>query len=66
MIKIKLFLYSLRDRARTWLNSLLPESIHFWNELTQKFVLKFKPPTMDAMTRNENTSFRQMDDENLH
>ena len=36
ILKLKLFPYSLRDRARAWLNSLPPDSIDSWNDLAKK------------------------------
>ncbi|PON65867.1 hypothetical protein PanWU01x14_113560, partial [Parasponia andersonii] len=36
-LRLKLFLYSLRDRARAWLNSIPPDSVATWNNLAEKF-----------------------------
>ncbi|MCH99510.1 hypothetical protein A2U01_0020524 [Trifolium medium] len=35
--RLRLFPYSLRDRAKSWLNSLEPNSITTWNALAEKF-----------------------------
>ena len=32
-IKLKLFSFSLKDKAKVWFNALRPQSIHFWQEL---------------------------------
>ena len=65
-LRLKLFPYSLRDRARAWLNSLPPDSMASWNDLAEKFLIKYFPPTKNARMRNEITSFQQLDGENLH
>ncbi|KAH9752099.1 hypothetical protein KPL71_014560 [Citrus sinensis] len=48
-LRIRLFPYSLRDRARAWLNSLPSDSITTWNELADKFIMKYFPPTKNQM-----------------
>ncbi|CAL5199950.1 unnamed protein product [Lathyrus oleraceus] len=60
-----LFPYSLRGRAKSWLNSLKPNSIATWNALTEKFLAKYFPPVKNAKMRNEITFFRQGGDESL-
>ena len=60
-LRLKLFPYSLRDRARAWLNSLPPDSVASWNDLAEKFLMKYFPPTKNARMRNEITSFQQLD-----
>ncbi|XP_024043141.1 uncharacterized protein LOC112099867 [Citrus clementina] len=64
-LRLRLFPFSLRDRARTWLNSLPPDSITIWNDLTDKFLMKYFPPTKNAKLRNKITSFHQLEDERL-
>ncbi|KAH9667508.1 hypothetical protein KPL70_021064 [Citrus sinensis] len=56
-LRLILFPFSLRDRARAWLNSLPPDSITTWNDLADKFLMKYFPPTKNAKLRNEITSF---------
>ena len=65
-LRLRLFPYSLRDRARAWLNSLLYDSIITWNELPDKFLMKYFPPTKNIKLRNEITSFHQLEDESLY
>ncbi|KAL9411530.1 hypothetical protein AB3S75_045182 [Citrus x aurantiifolia] len=64
-LRVRLFPFSLRDRARAWLNSLPPDSITTWNDLADKFLMKYFPPTKNAKLRNEITSFHQLEDESL-
>ena len=66
VLRLRLFLYSLRDRARAWLNSLPYDSITTWNELADKFLMKYFLPIKNAKLRNEITSFHQLEDESLY
>ncbi|KAL5550767.1 hypothetical protein UlMin_000943 [Ulmus minor] len=65
-VRLRVFPFSLRDRAKEWLNSLPPGSITTWNELVQKFLSKFFPPAKTTKLRNEITSFTQYDQESLY
>ena len=65
-LRLRLFPYSLRDRARAWLNSLPPDSITTWNELADKFLMKYFPLIKSAKLRNEITSFCQLEDKSLY
>ncbi|KAH9722903.1 hypothetical protein KPL70_006892 [Citrus sinensis] len=65
-LRLRLLLYSLRDRARAWLNSLPSDSITTWNELADKFLVKYFPPIKNAKLRNKITSFHQLEDESLY
>ena len=40
-IRLRLFLFSLKDRAREWLNFLPVGSISDWATLAQKFLAKY-------------------------
>ena len=40
-IRLKLFPFSLKDKAKTWLKSLRPRSIGTWQEMQIKFLKKF-------------------------
>ncbi|KAK8980505.1 hypothetical protein V6N11_081972 [Hibiscus sabdariffa] len=66
VLKLKLFPYSLRDKAKEWLNNLPPGSFQSWTELYQSFLVKFSYNNMTDTLRNEITSFRQEDDEAMH
>lgn len=63
--RLRLFPCSLRDRAKSWLNSLEPNSIATWNDLAENCLDKYFPPFQNAKMRNEITSFRQGDEESL-
>ncbi|KAA3470052.1 protein FAR1-RELATED SEQUENCE 5-like [Gossypium australe] len=47
-LRLKLFPYSLRDRAQAWLNSLPPDSISTWQKLAERFLMKYFPPSKIA------------------
>ncbi|KAM6580969.1 uncharacterized protein LOC115695250 [Cannabis sativa] len=62
-LRLKLFPFSLRDRARAWLNTLSPDSVANWNDLVEKFLRKYFPPTRNAKFQSEIMSFQQLEDE---
>ncbi|XP_062093867.1 uncharacterized protein LOC133799894 [Humulus lupulus] len=65
-LRLKLFPYSLRDKARAWLNSLPSDFVRTWQELAERFLMKYFPPTKNAKLHNEITSFQQLDEESLY
>ena len=64
-VKLKLFPFSLRDKAKGWLHYLPAGSITTWEELTQKFLTKFFPMAKTAAIRNALTQFAQHSGESL-
>ncbi|KAK8988233.1 hypothetical protein V6N11_065829 [Hibiscus sabdariffa] len=66
VLKLKLFPYSLRDKAKTWLNNLQPGSLQSWTQLCRSFLAKFSYTNMTDHLRNQITSFWQEDDEAMH
>ena len=58
-IRLRLFPFSLRDKAKVWLNSLPHGIITTWEELAQKILAKYFPPTKTAKLRNDITTFIQ-------
>ena len=64
-LRLRLFLFSLGERAKHWLTSQPPDSITSWNDLVQKFLTKFFPPSMIAQLVQEINMFRQLEEENL-
>ncbi|RVX01286.1 hypothetical protein CK203_031352 [Vitis vinifera] len=41
LMRLKLFPFTLKDKAKIWLNSLRPRSIQTWTDLQAKFLKKF-------------------------
>ncbi|KAL4363566.1 hypothetical protein GQ457_04G021350 [Hibiscus cannabinus] len=66
VLKLKLFPYSLRDKAKAWLNNLPPGSLQSWIELCRSFLAKFSYTNMTDNLQNQITYFRQEDDEAMH
>nr|GEU33310.1 reverse transcriptase domain-containing protein [Tanacetum cinerariifolium] len=58
-IKLMLFLYSLEDRARIWYEKERPNSILTWDDLVNKFVNQFFPPSKTTHLKNEISRFTQ-------
>ncbi|XP_017973115.1 PREDICTED: uncharacterized protein LOC108661374 [Theobroma cacao] len=58
---LRLFPFSLRDKTKSWLNSLSNGSITTWEDLAQKFLTKFFLPVKSVKMRNDITSFTQFD-----
>jgi len=56
-IRLWLFPFSLRVKARVWLHSLPPDCITTWHKLTRAFLAKFFPPSKIASLRNQITKF---------
>ena len=65
-IKLRLFPFSLRDKARVWLNSMLAGTFTSWNTLAEKFLARYFPPGKTAKMRNDITQFMQSDNESLY
>ncbi|XP_017416468.2 uncharacterized protein LOC108327255 [Vigna angularis] len=65
-IRLRLFPFSLRDKAKGWLQSQPQGSISTWEDMATKFVTKYFPPSKSAKMRNEITSFVQQDNESLY
>ena len=42
-MRLKLFPFTLKDKAKIWLNSLRPRSIRTWTDLQAEFPKKFFP-----------------------
>lgn len=65
-IRMRLFVHTLKDKAREWLDALPPGSITSWVELIQKFTTKFFPPARVVKLKHDITTFRQHDTEVFH
>ncbi|XP_034218971.1 LOW QUALITY PROTEIN: uncharacterized protein LOC117630344 [Prunus dulcis] len=65
-IKMRLFPFSLKDKAKSWLYSLPNASIHTWEELSNKFLQKFFPAQKTNKIRKEILGFTQKEGEAFH
>ena len=62
-VHLRLFPFSLHDRAKAWLDSNMPGSITSWENLLNKFYNKFFPMSKVNECRKEISSFTQEEDE---
>ncbi|RWR73276.1 hypothetical protein CKAN_00154200 [Cinnamomum micranthum f. kanehirae] len=60
-IRLRLFPFSLKDKAKIWLNSLDAGSINSWQQLASKFLKKLFPAQKTRQLRREIRTFQQKD-----
>ena len=65
-IRLRLFPYSLTDKARGWQQYLQLGSITSWQDMVEKFLAKFFPLAKTAQLRSEIDQFKQNDFESLY
>jgi hypothetical protein len=58
IIKLKLFPFSLRGRAKDWLLSLPRNSIDSWDKCKDAFIGKYYPPVKIIALRSDIMKFR--------
>ena len=63
-IKLRIFPFTLMDRAQTWLNSLPDNSIDSWNTMRQAFLSEYFPPSKVAQLQQAIINFQQHSTEN--
>ena len=56
-IRLRLFPFSLNNKAKAWLTSLPPGTITSWDGLVNVFLAKYFPPAKSAKMRNDMTNF---------
>ena len=65
-IRLRLFSFSLKDKAKAWLNSLLVGSISTWNMLAHKFLSKYFPLAKTIKLCIDIINFIQYDQESMY
>ena len=65
-IKLRAFLFSLKDSAKDWLYYLPSGSIKTWNEMKNLFLEKYFPASRVANIRKEICGVRKYNGESLH
>jgi len=65
-IKLLLFPFSLRDKAKVWLKSEPPNKYATWNDLATGFLTKFFPPRKTSEIRTKLQTFKQLPFESYH
>ena len=63
IIKLRLFPFSMKDRAKAWLHSLRPNSISTWHGLVNEFLKKFFPQHKTNALKRDAMNFRQKEKE---
>ena len=61
-----LFKFSLRDKAKAWLNSFPQDFFTTWDEVTTYFLAKYFPHSKSSKLRDSITSFAQQDEESVY
>jgi hypothetical protein len=65
-LKMRLFIFALKDRAKHWFQSLEPNSITSWDQLQQVFLKQYFPIGRTNDTRRAITSITQYEGEPFH
>ena len=60
------FVFSLKDKARSWLYTLKPRSIGSWGEMAKDFFKKHFPPHKVQQVKRRIASFVQGENETLY
>ena len=66
VIKLQLFLFSLRDKTASWFELLPYRSMNTWDELVKAFMGRFFPPALTSERRGGIIVFKQGEDESLY
>ena len=48
VIRLKLFPFSLKEKARNWFHNLAQGSIEMWGEMVESFLTKLFPPPLTS------------------
>ena len=64
-VKLALFPFSLKDKAKFWFNSLPTGSVGTWPAMSNLFLAKYYPVKRTAKVRGQITAFKQNYDESL-
>jgi hypothetical protein len=64
-IRLKLFPFSLKDKAKTWLQNLRPGSIRAWDEMQQQFLNKFFSVPQNKLFQKINHHFHSKTRRNI-
>ena len=65
-IRLKLFPFSLKDKAKTWLQNLRSGSIRAWDEMQQQFLKKFFPSHRTNSFKRQIITFTQKPGETFY
>src|SRR3954471_6176705 len=63
LLNLSLFPFSLRGRAKEWLQYLPRNSIYSWDKCKDAFIGKYYPPAKIIQFRSNIMNFKQLDNE---
>jgi len=66
IIRLNHFYFSLKNKAKTWLQNLKPGSIRAWDEMQQQFLKKFFPSHETNSFKRQITTFTQKPGETFY
>ena len=66
LMRLKLFPFTLKDKAKIWLNSLRPRSIQTWTDLQAKFLKKFFPTHRTNGLKRQISNFSAKENEKFY
>ena len=64
-LRLRLFPFILKDKAKFWLKSQPPDSFTNWNDLAKVFLAKYFPPSKTVKVVKKITLFQQFENESL-
>ncbi|KAJ9678890.1 hypothetical protein PVL29_020938 [Vitis rotundifolia] len=65
-MRLKLFPFTLKDKAKIWLNSLRPRSIQTWTDLQAEFLKKFFPTHRTNGLKRQISNFSAKENEKFY
>ncbi|RVW64727.1 hypothetical protein CK203_063133 [Vitis vinifera] len=66
LMRLKLFPFTLKDKAKIWLNSLRPRSFHTWTDLQAEFLKKFFPTHRTNGLKRQISNFSAKENEKFY
>ncbi|RVW77739.1 hypothetical protein CK203_050358 [Vitis vinifera] len=66
LMRLKLFPFTLKDKAKVWLNSLRPRSIRSWTDLQAEFLKKFFPTHRTNGLKRQISNFSAKENEKFY
>ena len=66
LMRLKLFPFTLKDKAKIWLNSLRPRSIRTWIDLQAEFLKKFFPTHRTNGLKRQISNFSAKENEKFY
>ncbi|KAJ9671039.1 hypothetical protein PVL29_027160 [Vitis rotundifolia] len=66
LMRLKLFPFTLKDKAKIWLNSLRPRSIRTWTDLQADFLKKFFPTHRTNGLKSQISNFSTNENEKFY